>query len=104
MINKLISLIILTFLLLINHSYSETQFLYPKKKPSIFKEINKVNEQKIQSTLPQKKPIVRGENSQEKQVLKEEKIIKEKNESIDQVKEKKNKNWIFISSKKTIYL
>ena len=104
MINKLISLIILTFLLLINHSYSETQFLYPKKKPSIFKEINKVNEQKIQSTLPQKKPIVRGENSQEKQVLKEEKIIKEKKESIDQVKEKKIKiGFLYPQKKPSIY-
>ena len=104
MINKLISLIILTFLLLINHSYSETQFLYPKKKPSIFKEINKVNEQKIQSTLPQKKPIVRGENSQEKQVLKEEKIIREKKESIDQVKEKKIKiGFLYPQKKPSIY-
>ena len=104
MINKLISLIILTFLLLINHSYSETQFLYPKKKPSIFKEINKVNEQKIQSTLPQKKPIVRGENSQEIQVLKEEKIIKEKKESIGQVKEKKIKiGFLYPQKKPSIY-
>ena len=31
MINKLISLALLTFFLLIGHSYSETQFLYPKK-------------------------------------------------------------------------
>ncbi len=104
MINKLISLIILTFLLLINNSYSETQFLYPKKKPSIFKEINKVNEQKIQSTLPQKKPIVRGENSQEIQVLKEEKIIKEKKESIGQVKEKKIKiGFLYPQKKPSIY-
>ena len=54
MINKLISLAILTFFLLIGHSYSETQFLYPKKKPSIFKPIDKTSEQKIQSNLPQK--------------------------------------------------
>ena len=49
--------------------------------------------------MPQKKPIVRGENSQEIQVLKEEKNNQRKKESIGQVKEKK-KNWIFISSKK----
>ena len=57
MINKLISLAILTFFLLIGHSYSETQFLYPKKKPSIFKPIDKNSEQKIQNKLPQKKTI-----------------------------------------------
>ena len=68
MINKLISLAILTFFLLIGHSYSETQFLYPKKKPSIFKPIDKTAEQKIQSNLPQKKPIIQNNETQEKQV------------------------------------
>ena len=68
MINKLISLAILTFFLLIGHSYSETQFLYPKKKPSIFKPIDKTNEQKIQSNLPQKKPLIQNDKPQEKQV------------------------------------
>ena len=53
MINKLISLAILTFFLLIGHSYSETQFLYPKKKPSIFKPIDKTSEQKIRVGLRQ---------------------------------------------------
>jgi len=76
MINKLISLAILTFFLLIGQSYSETQFLYPKKKPSIFKPIDKTGEQKIQSNLPQKKPIIQNNETQEKQVLKKEKVIK----------------------------
>ena len=44
MINKLISLAILTFFLLIGYSYSETLFLYPKKKPSIFKQLDKIEE------------------------------------------------------------
>ena len=75
MINKLISLAILTFFLLIGQSYSETQFLYPKKKPSIFKPIDKSNKQKIQSNLPQKKPLIQNDKPQEKQVLKKEEII-----------------------------
>ena len=75
MINKLISLAILTFFLLIGHSYSETQFLYPKKKPSIFKPIDKIGDKKIQSNLPQKKPIIQNDKTQEKQVLEKEKII-----------------------------
>ena len=57
MINKLISLVILTLFLLIGHSYSEDKFLYPKKKPSIFKEKKNTINQQVQSNLPQKKPI-----------------------------------------------
>ena len=109
MINKLISLAILTFFLLIGHSYSETQFLYPKKKPSIFKPIDKTGEQKIQSNLPQKKPIIQNDKPQEKQVLNKEKIIEKKNVEVkgEQQKKnrrKKNKSRIYFSSKKTIYL
>ena len=39
MTNKLISLVIITFFLLIGYSYTDEQFLLPKEKPSIFKEI-----------------------------------------------------------------
>ena len=39
MTNKLISLVVITLFLLSGHSYSEEQFLFPKKKPSIFKEL-----------------------------------------------------------------
>ena len=41
MTNKLISLVIITFFLLIGHTYSGEQFLYPKEKPSIFKKLSK---------------------------------------------------------------
>ena len=34
MTNKLISLVIIIFILSIGHSYSEEQFLFPKEKPS----------------------------------------------------------------------
>ena len=89
MINKLISLAILTFFLLIGHSYSETQFLYPKKKPSIFKPIDKTVEQKTQSNLPKKKPIIQSDKPQEKQFLKKEEIIEKKKVEVKIEQQKK---------------
>ena len=108
MINKLISLAILTFFLLIGHSYSETQFLYPKKKPSIFKPIDKIGEQEIQSNLPQKKPIIQNNESQEKQVLKKEKIVEKKEVEVKTEQQKKTEEkikvgFIFPQKKPSIY-
>ena len=37
MTNKLISLVIIIFILSTGHNYSDEQFLFPKEKPSIFK-------------------------------------------------------------------
>ena len=109
MINKLISLAILTFFLLIDHSYSETQFLYPKKKPSIFKQIDKTGEQKNQSNLPQRKPIIQKDKTEVKQVLKKEKIIEKKEvevkiEQQKKIEEEKIKvGFIFPQKKPSIY-
>ena len=58
MINKLISLVIITFFLLIGYSYSEGQFLFPKKKPSIFKKIEKTIGQNYSENLPQRKQML----------------------------------------------
>ena len=101
MFNKLISLVILTFFLLIGYSYSDNQFIYPKKKPSIFKEKNNTINQQTQNDLPQKKPVIQSDEGQEKQVLKNqkstiEKVIKPKEELIKK-KRKKVKNRICIS-------
>ena len=41
MINKLISLALLLFFLTTGYSYSEDQFLFPEKKPSVFKRIER---------------------------------------------------------------
>ena len=41
MINKLISLALLILFLTTGYSYSENQFLFPKKKPSVFKKFEK---------------------------------------------------------------
>ena len=54
MTNKLISLVIITFILSIGHSYSDEQFLFPKEKPSIFKKIDKEPGKSFSSNLPQK--------------------------------------------------
>ena len=109
MINKLISLALLTFFLLIGYSYSETQFLYPKKKPSIFKPIDKTGEQKFQTNLPQKKPKIQNDSPQEKQVLKKEKLIekKEVEVKIEQQKETQDEKikvgFVFPQKKPYIY-
>jgi hypothetical protein len=57
MINKLISLALLVFFLPASYSYSENQFLFPKKKPSVFKKIETNLDSQNQTNLPQKKPI-----------------------------------------------
>ncbi len=57
MTNKLISLVILTYFLLIGHVYSEEKFLFPKEKPSIFKKLKVKDNQKYSINLPQKKPV-----------------------------------------------
>ena len=73
MINKLISLVLIIFFLLIGHSYSESQFLFPKKKPSIFSELkNNIGQDNLKN-LPQRKPII-----QEKQTKKDDTSKKEK--------------------------
>ena len=41
MTNKLISLALLVFFLTTSYGHSEDQFLFPKKKPSVFKKIEK---------------------------------------------------------------
>ena len=70
---KLISLVILLFFLIINKAYSENEFILPVKKPSIFKKIEKNITSKKESNLPQKKPIIQT-NTSEENIVKEEKI------------------------------
>ena len=66
MTNKLISLVLLIFFLTTAHSHSEDQFLFPKKKPSVFKKIE-INVESVNSNnLPQKKPIIQTDEEQKK--------------------------------------
>ena len=74
---KLISLVFLLFFLIINKAYSENEFIFPVKKPSIFKQIEKNIKLKTTTNLPQKKPILQSDTS-EQNIIKEKKEIKKK--------------------------
>ena len=70
---KLISLVVITLFLLSGHSYSEEQFLFPKKKPSIFKNIENSNKIDLSKNLPQRKPLIKKEED-----IKKDKEVKKK--------------------------
>ena len=74
---KLISLVFLLFFLIINKAYSTDEFILPVKKPSIFKKIEKNINSKTITNLPQKKPILQS-NTSEQNAVKEKKEIKKK--------------------------
>ena len=57
MLNKLISLVFLLSILIINNAYSENDFIFPVKKPSIFKKLDSKTDAK-NIELPQKKPVI----------------------------------------------
>ena len=65
---KLISLVVLLFFLIINKAYSENGFLFPVKKPSIFKKIVNNNDEDLIKSLPQPKPTIQTEKIKEKVV------------------------------------
>ena len=54
MTNKLISLVLLVLFLTTGYSYSEDQFLFPKKKPSVFKEVQRNIDTENWKNLPKK--------------------------------------------------
>ena len=109
MTNKLISLAIITFILLTSHSYSDGEFLFPKKKPSIFKKIENKIGQNYSKDLPQRKPITQADKPQEKITLKEETSDKKKKIEENIVTKKKQKivkqknKFIFPQKKPSIY-
>ena len=98
MTNKLISLVIITFILSIGHSYSEEKFLLPKEKPSIFKKINKDQGKSFSTNLPQKKPLIN-----QKEEPKKEEVVKEKKE-VKKIEVIKKKSTFVLPQKKTINL
>ena len=111
MTNKLISLVIIIFILSIGHSYSNEQFLFPKEKPSIFKKINKNQGESFSSNLPQKKPIINKEKDQKKEIIqKKEIVVKDKKPNPNEKKEvkkidsiKKSSSFILPQKKPSIY-
>ena len=82
MTNKLISLALLIFFLTTSYSYSEYQFIFPKKKPSVFKKIDTKIASENLSNLPQKKPIIQTEG-QGNEKLKETKAENKKKETVE---------------------
>ena len=91
MTNKLISLVIITFILSIGRSYSDEQFLFPKEKPSIFKKINKDPGKSFSSNLPQKKPLINQKKDQKKDVTQKKKVVVEEKKLILKKKKKLKK-------------
>ena len=108
MINKLISLVILIFFLTTGYGYSEDQFLFPKKKPSVFKKIETNIASENQRNLPQKKPIIKSESKKDEQ-LKKIKVESKKNEIVEKkpvikkvTKSDQKKNIFLLPEKKPI--
>jgi len=108
MTNKLISLALLVFFLTTGYSHSEDQFLFPKKKPSVFKKIETNIGSKSSNNLPQRKPIIKTEAEKDKtiKIKQEEKKIVEikKNEPVIKKNVKTNKviNNFLLPKKKPI--
>ena len=108
MTNKLISLALLVFFLMTSYSHSENQFLFPKKKPSVFKKIDQSANVESLKNLPQKKPILKveadsNERIKSKEII-EKKIKKEKKDLIvkDKVNLKKQISNFLLPQKKPI--
>ncbi len=98
MTNKLISLVLIVFILSIGYSYSGEQFLFPKEKPSIFKKIKKDEGQNFSNNLPQKKPLPNETNEPDVKVKKEIKDIKKEVQAIS-----KKDSFVFPEKKPSIY-
>ena len=104
MTNKLISLVILIFILSIGRGYSEDKFVFPKEKPSIFKKIDKDFTQTASSDLPQKKPFINPQGDQKKEVvIKKELQEKEKKEVKKAKITQKKSSFVLPQNKPAIY-
>ena len=86
MLNKLISLVILLLFLNINIVYSQTSFLLPQKKPSIFKKTENQILESINKNLPVPKPKLKiKENIEPKKIEKKETVETKKDEEIKKI-------------------
>ena len=109
MTNKLISLVIIIFILSFGYSYSDDRFLLPKEKPSIFKKIKKDQGQNLSSNLPQKKPLINEKEESKKPEInqnedqKKQKIVKEEKELKNVEVAKKKSSFIYPQKKPSIY-
>ena len=84
---KLISLVFLFISLIINKGTAKDKFVLPAQKPSIFKNIEKKINKKEETTLPQKKPIIK---IKEKVNIVTEKKDKDKKDTEKKIKNEEN--------------
>ena len=98
MTNKLISLVIITLFLLSGHSYSEEQFLFPKKKPSIFKKVENTKKVDYSKNLPQRKPLIKKKEDVEELKEVRQKEVKDKKKIITQ-----KSSFIYPQKKPAVY-
>jgi soluble lytic murein transglycosylase len=87
---KLISLVLLIFFLITGQSYSEEQFIFPKKKPSIFKKIDRIEGVENWKELPQRKPVIKTSKDNENK----KKIDKIKKTQLKKTKDQIKKNLV----------
>ena len=83
---KLISLVFLLFISIINNTYSENEFLFPVKKPSIFKKIESKITVKENKNLPQRKPTTQNKIVEEKISIQDTKTEKKVITSLKETK------------------
>ncbi len=86
MLNRLISLVFLFLFSNIYHVYSETDFLLPKEKPSIFKKTEKEIQQAINKNLPVPKPLMQKKEALDTTKNEEEKNLVKKEKKTDEEK------------------
>ena len=79
MLNRLISLVFLLSFLKISIVYSETDFLLPQKKPSIFKKSEKQIQESINKNLPAPKPLFEKKSETKPAVVEQKKEPFKKN-------------------------
>ena len=100
MLNRLISLVFLLSFLKICTVYSETNFLLPQKKPSIFKKSEIQVQESINKNLPVPKPLLEKKDENKKLIVEEKKEPSKKKEIKLERKEEIKKK---ISSKSVSY-
>ena len=104
MLNRIISLVYLLLFFNINAAYSETNFILPVEKPSIFKKTEKQIQDSISQDLPVPKPkLEKKKEDKSKEINKEKKPTE--NKTVEKKPQKEVKISLFIlPQKKTYYL
>ena len=87
MLNRLISLVFLLSFLKISIVYSETNFLFPQKKPSIFKKSEKQIQESINKNLPAPKPLLEKKDESKPAVVEQKKEAVKNKEIKKEIKE-----------------